>query len=71
MTAGKPQTPPMVGMNSIVITKNLPSTFEETYNELLNYTDLLEPLLVQLESLTEEERESILGIKEVENSKVE
>ena len=64
MSAGKPQGPPMVGMNSITITESLPSTFEETYNELLNYTDLLEPLLLQFESLTEEEKECIMAVEE-------
>ena len=63
MSAGKPQGPPMVGMNSITIHESLPSTFEETYNELLNYTDLLEPLLLQFESLTEEEKESIMVVQ--------
>ena len=74
MSAGKPQGPPMVGMNSITITESLPSTFEETYNELLNYTDLLEPLLLQLGSLTEEEKESTMLVekkdKQVEEIKM-
>jgi hypothetical protein len=36
-------------MNSVTIPEIPPSTFEETYNELLNYVDLLEPLLEQFE----------------------
>ena len=55
MSAGKPHAPPMVGMNSITITENLPPTFEDTYNELLNYVDILEPILLQFESIKEEE----------------
>jgi exonuclease VII small subunit len=42
MSAGKPHSSHMVGMNSVTISKIPPSTFEETYNELLNYVDLLE-----------------------------
>lgn len=64
MTPGKPQASPTVGMNSISIKESLPTTFEETYNELLNYTDILEPLLLQFGSLTEEQREEILKVKE-------
>ena len=64
MTAGKPQAHPTVGMNSISIKETLPTTFEETYNELLNYTDILEPLLLQFGSLTEEEREEIMRVEE-------
>jgi hypothetical protein len=43
MSAGKPQEPPIVDMNSIIITKSMPSTLED---ELINSTDLLEPLLL-------------------------
>jgi hypothetical protein len=35
--------PPSIGMNSITITANELPTFEETYNELMQYTDLLAP----------------------------
>jgi hypothetical protein len=34
----------------------LPTSFENTYNELLNYKDLLEPLMIQLTTVLEEER---------------
>ena len=37
MSAGKPQAPPMVGLNSINIVENVPLILEETLNELLNY----------------------------------
>ena len=33
---------------------------------MLNYTDLFEPLLLQFESLTEEEKESIMIVKDKE-----
>ena len=52
MTAGKPQGNPTVGMNSISVREPLPTTFEDTYNELLDYVDILEPLLLQFGSLT-------------------
>jgi septal ring factor EnvC (AmiA/AmiB activator) len=55
MSAGKPHASPMVGMNSIAVSKIAPSTFQETYNELLNYDDLLEPLLEHFESMGIEE----------------
>jgi hypothetical protein len=63
-SAGKPHTSPMVGINSIVVFESVPTTFEETYNELLNCVDLLEPLLLQFESIKEEENESIMVVKE-------
>jgi hypothetical protein len=34
MSAGKPQAPPVIGMNSIVIAENTPLTLEETLEEL-------------------------------------
>jgi hypothetical protein len=37
MFVGKPHVPPVVGMKSIVVSESLPTIFEETYNELLNY----------------------------------
>ena len=40
MSAGKPQAPPVVGLNSINIAENVPLTLEETLNELLNVADL-------------------------------
>jgi hypothetical protein len=40
-------------MKSIIVSEILPTTFEETYNELLNYVDLLEPLLLQFETIKE------------------
>ena len=55
MTAGKPQGNPTIGMNSISVKEPLPTIFEDTYNELLDYADILEPLLLQFGSLTEEE----------------
>jgi hypothetical protein len=60
MCAGKPHAPPVVGMNSIVVFESLPTSFEQTYNELLNYVDILKPLLLQFESIKEEEKESIV-----------
>jgi hypothetical protein len=56
MSAGKPHAPPVVGMNSIVVSESLPTTSEETYNELLNYIDILEPLLLQFESLEKKKK---------------
>jgi hypothetical protein len=67
MSAGKPHASAMVGMNFIVVSERFPITFEETYNELLNYVDLLEPLLLQFESsIKEEEKEPIIQVKEKE-----
>jgi hypothetical protein len=43
MASGKPKSS-SIGMNTIFVKKELPSSLEETYNELLNYTDILEPL---------------------------
>lgn len=54
MSAGKPQGPPAIGMKSINITTSTPS-LEETYKELMNYTDLLGPFLSQLNIQVEEE----------------
>jgi hypothetical protein len=70
MSVGKPHASPMVGMNSIVVSKIIPSTFEETNNELLNYLDLLEPFLVQFESIKEEEKENNMEEIEVEEVKM-
>jgi hypothetical protein len=70
MSAVKPHASPMVGTNSIVVCKILPTTFEETYNELLNYFDLLEPLLVQFEFMKEGEKESIMVVEEKEVEEV-
>jgi hypothetical protein len=71
-SAGKPHASPMVGMNSIIVSESLPTTFEGTFNELLNYVDLFEPLLLQLESIKEEKKESIMVVenKEVEEAKM-
>jgi hypothetical protein len=61
MTDGKPQGMP-IGMNSISIKEELPSSFEDTYNDILNYSDLLEPLVIHLPSLIERgEEEERLG----------
>jgi hypothetical protein len=49
MSVGKSQGPLAIGMNYISITTNTPSTFEETYNELMQYINLPEPLLLQFE----------------------
>jgi hypothetical protein len=46
MSMGKPHAFPMVGMNSIAPSETFPITFQENYNELLNYVDLIEPLMV-------------------------
>jgi hypothetical protein len=46
MSVGKPHASPMVGMNSIAVSETFPITFQENYNELLNYVDLIEPLVV-------------------------
>jgi hypothetical protein len=37
MSAGKPQAPPIIGMNSIGITENTPLTLEETLEKIKNY----------------------------------
>ena len=54
MSAGKPQAPPVVGMNSINIAENMPLTLEETLDELLNYPEYLLPFMSQLTGLKEE-----------------
>jgi hypothetical protein len=56
MFAGKPHAPAIIGINSIVVSESLPTIFEETYNELLNYVDVLEPLLLQFECIKEEKK---------------
>ena len=67
MSAGKPQGPPAISMNFINIAANTPLTFEETYNELMQYTDLLEPLLLQFgTSIENSEVENITTPKEEE-----
>src|SRR5664279_537137 len=58
MSAGKPQAPPVVGMNSINIAENVPHTLEETLNELLNYPEYLLPFMSQLVGLKEEVNET-------------
>ena len=55
---GKPQAPPMVGMNSINIAENVPLTLEETLNQLLNYPQYLLPFMSQLVGLKEEANET-------------
>jgi hypothetical protein len=64
MSAGKQQGPPTIGMNSIAITTSTPPTFEETYNELMHYTDLFEPFLLQfgtpMKELMKEEKETTM-----------
>jgi hypothetical protein len=57
MSAGKPQEPPIIGMNSIVITENTPLTFEEMLDELKNYPKFLLPFFAQLVCLGEEVKE--------------
>jgi hypothetical protein len=57
MSAGKPQAPPVIGMNSIVITENTPLTLEETLEELKNYPEFLLPFVSQLICLGEEVKE--------------
>ena len=51
MSAGKPQAPPTVGMNSINIAESVPSTLEGTLNELLEYPEYLFPFMSQLVGL--------------------
>jgi hypothetical protein len=70
MSPGKPHASPMVGMNSIVVYEIPPSTFEETYNELLSYVDLLETLLEQFESMEVKEKEYIINVEEKEVEEV-
>ena len=48
MSAGKPQAPPVVGMNCINITENVPLTLEETLSELLKYPEYLLPFMSHL-----------------------
>ena len=55
---GKPQAPPVVGMNSINITENAPLTLEVTLNELLNYPEYLLSFMSQLVGLKEEANET-------------
>jgi uncharacterized phage infection (PIP) family protein YhgE len=57
MFAAKPQGPPAIGMNAINIAANTPLSFEETYNELIQYTDLLAPLLLQCGTFIESSEE--------------
>ena len=73
----QPQAPPVVGMNSINIAKNVPLTLEDTLNELLNYPEYLLPFMSQLVGLKEvnetEYDESLLLIekeREVEEVKI-
>jgi hypothetical protein len=56
MRARKPHASPLLGMNSIVVSESLSTTFEETYNELLNCVDLLESLLLQFKSIKEDKK---------------
>jgi len=65
MTAGKPQASPTIGMNSIVVKESLPTTFEKTYDAILNYNDLLEPFLMKLEAIST--KETIMVVEEHEN----
>ena len=58
MSAGKPQAPPVVRMNSINIAENVPLTLEETLNELLNYPEYLLPFMSQLVGLKKEVNET-------------
>ena len=54
MSAGKPQAPLVVGLNSINIAENVPLTLEETLNELLNYPEYLLPFMSHLMASKEE-----------------
>ena len=58
MSAGKPQAPPVIGMNSINIVENVHLTLEETLNELLNYPEYLFQFMSQLVGLKEEVNET-------------
>jgi hypothetical protein len=58
MSAGKPQASPVVGLNAITIAENVPLTFDENLNELLNYPEYLLPLMSHLASLKEEINET-------------
>ena len=50
MSAGKPQTPNVVGMNSIIVKQNDPPTIDEILGELMNYTEFLGPIMSKLTS---------------------
>jgi hypothetical protein len=56
MSAGKPQAPHVIGMNSIVITRNTPLTLEEMLEELKNYPEFLLPFVSQVVYLGEDLR---------------
>jgi uncharacterized protein YhaN len=45
MSVGKPQEPPIIGINSIVITENTPLTLEDTLEELKTYPEFLLPFV--------------------------
>jgi hypothetical protein len=69
ISAGKPQAPPVIGMNSVVIIKNTPLTLEEMLEELKNYPKFLLPFVSQLVCLEKEVKEieeddTIMIIKE-------
>jgi hypothetical protein len=66
MSAGKPQGPPAIGMNSIITATNIPLSFEETNNELMQYTNLLAPLLLQFGTSTENSEEKNITTPEEE-----
>jgi hypothetical protein len=70
MSAGKPHASPMVGMNSIVVSEIPSSTLEETYNELLDYVDLPEPLLKSMNVEENNVKEKVVEEKEVEEVKM-
>ena len=74
MSAGKPQAPNIVGMNSIVVTKKDPPILEEIFVELMDYSDFLEPIMSKLtsefstEEVVEEENKTDSSEKSLENS---
>ena len=75
MSAGKPQGPNVVGMNSINIAEKSPHTLEEMFVELMDYTDFLEPVMFRLanefsieEELEEEEHKIESSEKSLEKS---
>ena len=45
MSAGNPQGPIVVGMNSIIVAENNPPTLEEFFVEIMYYIDLLESIM--------------------------
>jgi hypothetical protein len=45
MSAKKPQGSRTIGMNSITISANATLTFEQAYNKVMQYTNILAPVI--------------------------